>query len=290
MFCRKCLVNIHKSDEQCSNCGTDRSLFRKGIILASALFLLVILSGAYLYQSIPGNTATTDQQTASFLAERSEGKKEIGSFEVPVFIEVREVMREEEIAARTEEAIEEAQETVYTIATPNEQGSGFLYSEDGIVLTSAHVVRGHDLITVVDQSGDIYEGRLLGSSDYMDIAVLEVEEFKGTEPFELDTSQEFDSGEEVAALGSPKGVQNTVTEGNITNTRLNLTIDEYEYEDLYEISAGIVEGNSGGPLFSIEHHCFIAINAAKSLDDPTIGYSVPLYKIEDLIDELKTEG
>ncbi|WP_425335387.1 S1C family serine protease [Salipaludibacillus daqingensis] len=189
-----------------------------------------------------------------------------------------------------EEAIERAQETVYTISTEHEQGSGFLYNEDGLVLTSSHVISGQEYISVEDKDGNLYEGKLKGSSDYMDVAVLEVEEFKGLEPFPREDERVFDSGEEVVALGSPQGVSNTATSGNITNTDLNLTIDQYEYEDLYEISANIEEGNSGGPLLAKKDQRLIAINAAKNIDDPSIGYSVPFYKIDDLIEQLAMEN
>lgn len=283
MDCPRCGFSLNIQGEECPNCHGQRFLFRKKIVLVvltSILFMLVI--GNYVV-----DTSSTDQQfTTSNMAERSIYEIDSGSFEVPSFI----VKRREEQAAEIEESIERAQETVYTITTEQEQGSGFLYNEDGLVITSSHVINGEEYISVEDKDGNFYEATLKGSSNFMDVAVLEVEELKGREPFPIEHDRVFDIGEEVVALGSPNGVKNTMTTGNITNTEHDLKIDQYEYEDLYEISASIEEGNSGGPLLSKKDQQFIAINAAKNIDNPSIGYSVPFYKIDDLIEELSMQN
>ncbi|PIB39822.1 hypothetical protein AOA57_29725, partial [Pseudomonas sp. 2588-5] len=81
-------------------------------------------------------------------------------------------------------------------------------------------------------------------------------------------------------------MQNTVTYGEIITTEENLLIEEYEYEDLYEISADIIEGSSGGPLILEKDQANIGMNAARTVCGNGVGYSVPLYKLEEIIEDL----
>ncbi|SES05094.1 serine protease, S1-C subfamily, contains C-terminal PDZ domain [Salipaludibacillus aurantiacus] len=280
MFCYKCGIQLMRSDPACPNCRSkqppSRKKFLTAVILALVIGLIAGIQGGVMYQSAVASPPLTTAPGA----ERSDTVKELKTFAVPAFIEERDAPRD------LTEVIAEAQECVYTIEAPGEQGSAFLYNEQGIVITNAHVMRNSATATVITNEGEEYTATLEGSSEHMDVAVLHVEELEGEEPFPLEKEKEFKTGEEVVALGSPKGVRNTATMGHITGTNRDLTIGTYRYEDLYEISAHISEGNSGGPLLSKNEEKFIAINAAKSLDDPTIGFSIPFYKISSLIDEL----
>ncbi|WP_416147415.1 S1C family serine protease [Salipaludibacillus sp. HK11] len=223
---------------------------------------------------------TSPPLVSTQISEWKDTYKEPVLFEVPTFIEVRETPRD------LTEVIADAQNCVYTIETFREQGSGFLYNEEGIIVTNAHVVEGMESATIVTSNGNEYSGTIKAYSEKFDVAIIYVEEFEGREPFPLEEDKEFMTGEEVVALGSPSGVNNTATIGHITNTNRHLTINQYHYEDLYEISAKISHGNSGGPLLSQKEEKFIAINAAKNLADPSIGYSIPLYKIKSLVQEM----
>jgi len=249
--------------------------------IVSSLLMLIFGIGLGMTFLITYQSYTTSEPVVSTqVSQWKQLNREPVSFEVPEFIVERDAPRE------LTEVIADAQDYVYTIKTYREQGSGFLYNEEGIVITNAHVVEGMESATIITKNGNEYTGILKGFSERFDVAILYVEEFEGRETFPLEKEQEFMTGEKIVALGSPAGVDNTATIGHITNTNRDLTINRYQYEDLYEISAKLSEGSSGGPLLSQKTEKFIAINAAKSLADPSIGFSIPLYKVESLIDEL----
>lgn len=181
--------------------------------------------------------------------------------------------------------ISQAQETVYTVLTAYNQGSGFLYNENGIVITNAHVVEGEVQVFVRTSDGDEFLGTVIGYSNETDIAAIQVPRLIGVQPFSLETANKHEIGEEVIALGSPHGLDNTATLGYITGKDYHFIIGFYQYNDLYQISAPIAEGSSGGPLISKRDKKIIAINAAKSLEDETVGFSIPLYTVQQLIQD-----
>jgi S1-C subfamily serine protease len=222
---------------------------------------------------------TADDVTSTFLYEREKTREEL-TFPIPYSVKEREVSRD------LSEMIAEAQKCVYTVVTQDEQGSGFLYNEQGFVVTSAHVVDGHSTALLTTNEGNEYVAVVEGFSEYMDVAVLYVEELEGIAPFPLDKENVFFAGEEVIALGSPNGVSNSAASGEITHSERDLVIGTYIYEDMYEMTASIQEGISGGPLLSKNAETIIGINAAKNVNNPSIGYSVPLYKIGHIIDDI----
>ena len=101
--------------------------------------------------------------------------------------------------------------------------------------------------------------------------------------FELETSEYTMIGEEVIALGSPQGLENTATLGYITGVNRSFNIGQRSYENLYQMSAPISPGSSGGPLLSKETGKVIAINSAKMLGEEAIGFSIPIIDIYPLL-------
>lgn len=182
------------------------------------------------------------------------------------------------------DVIATAQQTVYTVYSSYSQGSGFLYSTSGAVITNAHVVEGDTVVYVKAVNGMEFEGTVIGYSNETDVAVIHVPNLIGETPFELNYTETVKIGDEVIALGSPLGIENTATMGYITGKHKNFFIDSYVYEDLYQMSAPISPGSSGGPLISKTTGGIIAINSAQSLEDPTIGFSIPLYSVHSLIE------
>lgn len=280
MICRECGRRMLRTARGCPECKGKRASSRGKIplIVPSLIISLAVAAGAFFF--LNDTYWSTFQGSVHHLPERAVTAKEDMSFSLPQFIAERDMFES------TEEMIGEVQESVFAILTPEEQGSGFLYNDEGVVVTSAHVVREHTAASVVTGEGEYFEAEVLGTSDFMDVAVLHVPEFVGIEPFQIDHDGMFSPGENVVAVGSTHGHEYTVAEGSISNTELDLSIDPYQYEDIYEVSAEIVEGKSGGPLVSEDGQSIIAMNVAKSLDSPGVGYSVPIYKIDDMIADL----
>ncbi|MED3743642.1 trypsin-like peptidase domain-containing protein [Peribacillus psychrosaccharolyticus] len=181
--------------------------------------------------------------------------------------------------------IAEAQNSVFTIFTETSQGSGFLISDKGDVLTNAHVVEGNVDGIVKDKQGNQLFGQVIGYSNEVDIAIIRVPELAGKKPLALETSTPAMVGQEVIALGTPQGLENTATLGYVTGTDRNFFIGERSYDHIYQMSAQIAPGSSGGPLLSKETGKAIAVNSAKMVNEDSVGFSIPVKDIYSLVSD-----
>ncbi|CAM3585705.1 MULTISPECIES: S1C family serine protease [Saccharibacillus] len=157
-------------------------------------------------------------------------------------------------------------------------GSGFLYNDRGDILTNAHVVSGFTDVTVTTSGSEEMSGTVIGIGEETDVAVVRVADLAGVEPLELKLEAEAEIGDEVLALGSPLGLQNTVTTGIVSGVDRTFDIAPYYYEGLYQISAPIAPGNSGGPLVDRTTGQVLGINSAVT-DEGGIGFSIPVVSI-----------
>jgi serine protease Do len=162
-------------------------------------------------------------------------------------------------------------------------GSGFLYNNKGDIITNAHVAGDASSVTIKMADTAIYEGMVIGRSDATDVALIRVPELANKNPFEVMKDKNFEVGDEVIALGSPLGLQNTATTGIISGVDRDFTIDGYEYKGVYQISAPISPGNSGGPLLDMKTGEVLGINSAK-VGEETIGFSIPIKQVLSLVD------
>lgn len=162
-------------------------------------------------------------------------------------------------------------------------GSGFLYNNKGDIITNAHVAGNASSVTIKMADTAIYEGVVIGRSDTMDVALIRVPELANKNPFKVMKDKNFEVGDEVIALGSPLGLQNTATTGIISGVDRDFTIDRYEYKGVYQISAPISPGNSGGPLLDRKTGEVLGINSAK-VGEENIGFSIPIKQVLSLVD------
>jgi serine protease Do len=138
-------------------------------------------------------------------------------------------------------------------------GSGVLISEDGLLLSNDHVVRNADEVTVILSDGRQFKAQLVGSDAATDLAVLKIDA-TGLTPAKLGDLSELAVGDWVLAVGSPMGLEQTVTAGIISATgRANVGIADYE--DFIQTDAAINPGNSGGPLVNLRGEV-VGINTA----------------------------
>ncbi|WP_051459303.1 S1C family serine protease [Paenibacillus zanthoxyli] len=177
------------------------------------------------------------------------------------------------------EIIEDSQKRVVTIESGEGLGSGFLYNGKGDLLTNAHVVAGSRDVTVRTKSHQEYKGKVIGIGTDTDVAVVRVTELKQTEPLQIARSNKAEIGDEILALGSPLGLENTVTTGIISGLGRSFDIEPYTYSNMYQISAPIAPGNSGGPLVSAETGNVLGINSASATDEAGIGFSIPISSV-----------
>lgn len=182
------------------------------------------------------------------------------------------------------EVIYDAQKKVAMMIVGNGSiGSGFLYNDRGDFVTNAHVVEGANVVKVSMADASEYEGQVIGISEETDVAVVRVPDLVNGEPLPLARERKADIGDEVLALGSPLGLQNTVTTGIISGLDRSFEIEPYVYDNMYQISAPIAPGNSGGPLIDRYTGEVLGINSAAG-DRGSIGFSIPISDVLSLIE------
>jgi len=155
------------------------------------------------------------------------------------------------------------------------QGSGFIISADGYILTNNHVVRDADEITVKLADGREFEAKVIGSDPDTEVAVIKIDA-KRLPALELANSDALKVGEWVIAIGNPFGLSHTVTAG-IVSAKGRSGFRLAEYEDFIQTDAAINPGNSGGPLINLDGEV-VGINTA--IIGPGgnigIGFAIPI--------------
>lgn len=169
-------------------------------------------------------------------------------------------------------------------------GSGFIISQDGIILTNNHVVEDAKEITVTVADKQEYSAKVLGRDPKTDLAVLKIEP-KGDLPVaKLGDSDALQVGDWVMAIGNPFGLSNTVTAGIVSAK--GRVIGAGPYDDFIQTDASINPGNSGGPLFN-ERGEVVGINSAifsQGGGNIGIGFATPINLAKQLLPELETTG
>ncbi|MCP3026350.1 S1C family serine protease [Halobacillus sp. A5] len=191
------------------------------------------------------------------------------------------------VTKNTQEIIYESQKSVVQIELDNGTiGSGFLYNDQGDVITNAHVVANTEDVKVINVDSKEMEGQVIGASRSSDVALVRVPDLAEAEHDYLPVTEDEDTEllTEVLALGSPLGLQNTVTRGEISGLDRNFELDPFTYENVFQISAPISPGNSGGPLINGETGEVIGINSAK-LGDESIGFSIPVLDVMPMVQQ-----
>ncbi|MEM6385877.1 MAG: trypsin-like peptidase domain-containing protein [Pseudomonadota bacterium] len=168
-------------------------------------------------------------------------------------------------------------------------GSGFLISEDGLIVTNHHVIDGAAGVTVTLDSGEEVDATVVGSDPLTDIALLDIEG-DAFPTVSFGSSEELKVGEEVIAVGSPFGLGGTVTSGIISAKSRN--INAGPFDDFLQTDAAINRGNSGGPLFNMDGEVVGVNTAIYSPDGGSvgIGFSVPADLVTEIIADLQDDG
>jgi S1-C subfamily serine protease len=166
----------------------------------------------------------------------------------------------------------------------NGQGSGFIISRDGILLTNAHVVSGADKVTVKLKDGRSFSGEVKGTDQITDLAVVKINYQGESLPVaSLGDSDEVRVGDWAIAVGNPVGLDNTVTLGIISTLhRPSSEVGILDKRiDFLQTDAAINPGNSGGPLLNAQGEV-IGINTAIRADAMGIGFAIPINKAKEL--------
>ncbi|MGQ3055322.1 MAG: Do family serine endopeptidase, partial [Roseateles sp.] len=167
------------------------------------------------------------------------------------------------------------------------QGSGFIISPDGLVLTNAHVVRDAKQVTVKLSDRREFQAQVLGSDPATDIAVLKLADAKGLPTVQLGDARQVQVGDYVLAIGAPYGFEQTATQGIVSAKGRSLPGDT-SVVPFIQTDAAVNPGNSGGPLFDASGRV-VGVNAqifSQSGGFQGLAFSIPIdvaLKIKDQI-------
>ncbi|MEI7038193.1 DegQ family serine endoprotease [Fulvimonas yonginensis] len=180
--------------------------------------------------------------------------------------------------------------------SPEEQehtslGSGFVISSDGYILTNNHVVEGADAVTVRLQDRRTLTAKVVGTDPNYDIALLKVDA-KGLPSVTIGDSRALKPGQWVLAIGSPFGLDYTVTQGIVSAVGRNLGSGDQPYTSFIQTDVPINRGNSGGPLFNLQGQV-VGINS--QIYSNTGGYlgvafSIPIDVAMNAVKQIKDHG
>jgi serine protease Do len=172
------------------------------------------------------------------------------------------------------------------------QGSGFVISEDGYILTNNHVVKDANVIKVKFSDERELKAKVVGTDPETDIAVIKVDA-KGLQFAELGDSDKLRVGQWVLAIGNPFGLSHTVTAGIVSaKGRTNIGLPDVQFQDFIQTDAAINFGNSGGPLIDIDGKV-IGINSAiysSSGGYMGIGFAVPINIAKYVYEQISKDG
>ncbi|MBC1220192.1 trypsin-like peptidase domain-containing protein [Nostoc sp. UCD121] len=169
-------------------------------------------------------------------------------------------------------------------------GSGFILSEDGELLTNAHVVADTDTVQVTLKDGRSLEGKVVGVDSVTDVAVVKIKA-NHLPTVKLGNSQNLIPGQWAIAIGNPLGLDNTVTIGIIsatdrTSTQVGVPDKRVSF---IQTDAAINPGNSGGPLLNAQGEV-IGVNTAIRADAQGLGFAIPIETAARIANELFTKG
>ena len=170
-------------------------------------------------------------------------------------------------------------------------GSGVIFKSDGYIITNNHVIAGAKEIIVSLSDGNTVSGKLIGTDEMTDIAVVKVEA-KDLPVAMLGNSDEVVVGEPAIAIGNPMGLefQGSVTVGVISALNRTLDLNDRRVK-LFQTDAAISPGNSGGALVNADGEV-IGINSAKLATNGVegMGFAIPINTVKTIVDELMTKG
>lgn len=170
------------------------------------------------------------------------------------------------------------------------RGSGIILSEDGYIVTNAHVIdnAGNDMIVVTLYDGRRYNAQVMGSDELTDIAVIKIDE-KGLVPAQFGNSAQVLLGEEVYAIGNPAGLDGSISKGIVSGLDRKLT--SYDYVRCIQVDAAVNPGNSGGALVNSWGQVIGIISSKLSSDSyDGIGFAICINDAKPVVDSLIKYG
>ena len=166
-------------------------------------------------------------------------------------------------------------------------GSGFIMNKEGYILTNNHVVEDADQIKVKLANGKEYDGKVVGRDPKTDLALVKIMGASDLHPLKLGNSDDLKVGSWVVAVGSPFGLEQTVTAGIVSAK--GRVIGSGPYDNFIQTDASINPGNSGGPLINMNGEV-VGINTAILAEGRGIGFAIPINMAKEIAPQLQERG
>jgi putative serine protease PepD len=187
-----------------------------------------------------------------------------------------------------------ANKGVVEITAGQGQGSGFVYDANGNIVTNAHVVDGAGSISVKFWNGKTFSARLVGTDPSTDLAVLKIDApVSELFPLSLGDSSSLVVGDPVVAIGSPFGLEGTVTSGIVSALHREMTSpNRFAIDNSIQTDAAINHGNSGGPLLNAQGKV-VGVNSqieSNSGGNEGVGFAIPSNTVRSIASQLISSG
>lgn len=175
-------------------------------------------------------------------------------------------------------------------------GSGFIFTDDGYIITNYHVIEGANSVTVSTYDGTQYDAKIIGYDESNDVAVLKVEA-EGLTPVVIGSSSKLNVGDNVVAIGNPLGeLTFSLTAGAVSALNRDVTMSSGSTQELIQTDCAINSGNSGGALFNMYGEVVGITNAkysgssgsGASIDN--IGFAIPMDDVYNIITSIIEKG
>ena len=172
------------------------------------------------------------------------------------------------------------------------QGSGVVIDDQGLVLTNAHVVERVDAVSVTLADGDQHDGSVVGTDPVTDLALVRLDGGTRPEAAPLGDSDALEVGDWAIALGTPYGLERTVTLGIVSSLHRNISSLGFSDKrlDLIQTDAAINPGNSGGPLVNGRGEVIGINTLVRSGPGAGLGFAIPINLARHVSEQLLTSG
>ena len=262
-------------------------MVNNGIVIGGVLATIGIVFGIFvLLNSMP------EAQDGELIVSNGNHLETVGEI---TSIEKASNFSLTEIFERTEESVVQVNiRSDNAINNRGNMGSGFVYKDDGYIITNHHVVDDAERGTVTFLDGESYIAKIIGTDADLDIAVLKVE-IGSTylQPIPIGDSSHLKVGEPIAAIGNPFGLSGSMTSGIISQIGRLLPQDSgYSIPDVIQTDAAINPGNSGGPLLNMKGEVVGMNTAIQSAtgEFTGVGFAVPSNTIKKVVPVLIRDG
>ena len=172
------------------------------------------------------------------------------------------------------------------------QGSGVIIDQNGLILTNAHVVERVDLVSITLADGTNFDGKVLGSDSITDLALVQIEDQINSKVAPLGDSENLEVGDWAIALGTPYGLEKTVTLGIISSLHRDINSLGFSDKrlDLIQTDAAINPGNSGGPLVNSNGEVIGINTLVRSGPGAGLGFAIPINLARRVSEQLLKDG